>query len=106
MKLPVLQASWLHIIWFQSGSNIWKPHPLGGVIIDTTVNTLVRSEFDSARMVNFMVSLKSYRIQFSSVSCNYKSKMNLLYLFSQNALYLVHAMFGGVAFVVLNLKKI
>ena len=39
------------------------------------------------RKVDFMVSLKSYRIQLSSASCNYKSKMNLqktaMYVFSK-----------------------
>ena len=46
-----------------------------------------------------MVSVKSYRIQLSSASCNYKSKMNFqktaLFVFS---LYLVHAMIGGRGF--------
>ena len=36
-----------------------------------------------SRKVNFMVSLKSYRIQLSSASCNYKSKMN----FQKTALF-------------------
>ena len=47
-----------------------------------------------------MVSLRSYRIQLSSAPCNYKTKMNFqkTALFSQNALYLVHAMFGGRGF--------
>ena len=58
------------------------------------------------RKVNFMVSLRSCRIQLSSAPCNYKTKMNfqktaLLILFSQNALYLVHAMFGGRGFVLI-----
>ena len=39
------------------------------------------------RKVDFMVSLKSYRIQLSSASCNYKSKMNFqktaLFVFSK-----------------------
>ena len=35
-----------------------------------------------------MVSVKSYRIQLSSASCN----------FSENTLYLVHAMYGGHGF--------
>ena len=43
-----------------------------------------------------MVSVKSYRIQLSSASCNYKSKMNFqktaLFVFSK---YMVHAMIGG-----------
>ena len=47
------------------------------------------------RKVNFMVSLTSYRIQLSSAPCNYKTKIKRLSTFSQNALYLVHAMFGG-----------
>ena len=40
-----------------------------------------------SRKVNFMVSVKSYKIQLSSASCNYKSKMNLqktaLFVFSK-----------------------
>ena len=51
------------------------------------------------RKVNFMVSLKSYRIQLSSASCNYKSKMNFQkmasFIFSK---CLVHAMIGGRGF--------
>ena len=39
------------------------------------------------RKVDFMVSVKSYRIQLSSASCNYKSKMNFqktaLFVFSK-----------------------
>ena len=39
------------------------------------------------RKVDFMVSLKSYRIQLFSASCNYKSKMNFqktaLFVFSK-----------------------
>ena len=36
-----------------------------------------------SRKVNFMVSVKSYRIQLSSASCNYKSKM----IFQKTALF-------------------
>ena len=34
----------------------------------------------------------------SSAPCHYKTKLKWLHLFSQNALYLVHAMFGGCGF--------
>ena len=51
------------------------------------------------RKVDFMVSLKSYRIQLSSTSCNYKSIMNFLENGSiRYALYLLHDMFGGRGF--------
>ena len=44
-----------------------------------------------------MVSVKIYRIQLSSASYNYEFRKRL-YLFSQNALYLVRAMIGGHGF--------
>ena len=53
----------------------------------------------SLRKVNFMVSLRSYRIQLSSAPCNYEFSENGSICFLKvNALYLVHAMFGGRGF--------
>ena len=47
-----------------------------------------------------MVSLRSYKIQLSLAACNSKTKMNFqkMALFTQNALYLVHTVFGGRSF--------
>ena len=64
-----LQASCLNMPygWWRG----WKLGNSGRVTFSEKDQSLI-----VPRKVNFMVSLKSYRIQPSSASCNYKSKMN------------------------------
>ena len=56
--------------------------------------------------VNFMASLKTYRIQLSSASCNYEFSENGSILFSQNTLYFVHDVFGWRGFHVIGKMEI
>ena len=68
----------------------------------TVVALWEKKEFDVSRKVNFMVSLKSYRIQLFSASCNYKSKMNFqktaIFIFSKCIVLGLRAMIGRRGF--------
>ena len=63
-----------------------SPEFRGGAAGDETIGEKMAAhtfQLQVPRKVNFMVSLKSYRIQLSSASWNYKSKMN----FQKTALF-------------------